>query len=105
MIPFTFSTFPMDRLMVYLSNEEFLVYFAEEIDKKILEEFIIQYSALSDDSGIRLYPLSYVRSAEIYEFKEDNIKKMDGNLYLPFLKEFEKEKLLNEKHSKENQSL
>lgn len=41
MIPFTFSTFPMDRLMVYLSNEEFLAYFAEEIDKKILEEFII----------------------------------------------------------------
>lgn len=46
--------------------------------------------------------LSYDRSSKIYKFKEDNIQKMDGNLYLPFLKEIEKEKLLNEKYSKEN---
>lgn len=100
--PFTFSTFPMDRLMVYLSNEESLAYFAEEIDTEILEEFIILYSASSNDSGIRLYPLSYDRTSKVYEFKENNIQKMDGNLYLPFLKEIEKEKLLNEKCSKES---
>lgn len=101
-IPFTFSTFPMDRLMVYLSNKESLAYFAEEIDTEILEEFIILYSVSSNDSGIRLYPLSYDKISDVYEFKEDNIQKMDGNLYLPFLKEIEKEKLLNEKYSKEN---
>ena len=101
-IPFTFSAFPMDRLMVYLSNEESLAYFSEEIDTDILEEFIILYSASSDDNGIRLYPLSYDRDSEVYEFKEDNVQKMDGNLYLPFLTEIEKEKLLNEKYSKEN---
>lgn len=45
---------------------------------------------------------AYDSSYKIYEFKKDNIQKMDGNLYLPFLKEIEKEKLLNEKYSKEN---
>lgn len=31
-LPFTFSSFPMDRLLVYLANEESLPYFAENID-------------------------------------------------------------------------
>lgn len=101
-ITFTFSTFRIDRLIVYLLNEEFLAYFSEETDTEILEEFIILYSASSEDNEIRLYPMSYDKTSEVYEFKDDNVQKIDGNLYLPFLKEIEKEKLLNEKYNKEN---
>lgn len=87
---------------MYLLNEEFLAYFSEETDTEILEEFIILYSASSEDNEIRLYPMSYDKTSEVYEFKDDNVQKIDGNLYLPFLKEIEKEKLLNEKYNKEN---
>lgn len=100
-MPFTFSSFSMDRLLVYLANEESLPYFSEQIDKRILEDFLILYSISSADNEMKLYPLSYDKNAKAYDFKEKNIQKMDGHLYLPFIEEIEKEKLLNQKYREE----
>lgn len=90
-LPFTFSSFPMDRLLVYLANEESLPYFAENIDKDMLEEFIIMYSVAAQENEPKLYPLTYDETANAYIIKEVNIEKMDGKLYLPFVDEIKKE--------------
>lgn len=99
-MPFTFSSFPMDRLVVYLANEESLSYFSEQLDKKILEEFITLYSVSPEDSEAKFYPLYYDKATKAYIIKEKNIQRMNDNLYLPFIEEIEKERLLAQKYQK-----
>ena len=62
---------------------------------------VCQYSVSPEDSGARLYPLSYDKDTKAYTIKEENFQRMYDNLYLPFIEEIEK-KITYSKVSKEN---
>ena len=44
MMPFTFSNFSVDRLLVYLTNCESYSYFGKHLPKKLVEKVILLYS-------------------------------------------------------------
>lgn len=44
MMPFTFSNFSVDRLLVYLANQESYSYFGKHLPKKLVEKAILLYS-------------------------------------------------------------
>lgn len=94
----TFSTFSMDRLLAFLANEESLPYFTKELDKKFFEQPIILYIVSSESNDAKLYPLTYDKSSKAYGFKESNLELLDGQLYLPFIEELEKKRLLNKEY-------
>ncbi|MBF2483838.1 helix-turn-helix domain-containing protein [Listeria welshimeri] len=94
----TFSTFSMDRLLAFLANEESLPCFTKELDTEFLEQPIILYIVSSESNDAKFYPLTYDKSSKAYGFKESNLELLDGQLYLPFVKEVEKNRLLNKEY-------
>lgn len=94
----TFSTFSMDRLLAFLANEESLPYFTKKLDKKFLEQTIILYIVSSESNETKLYPLTYDKQQKAYIYKASNQQLLDGQLYLPFIEELEKKRLLNKEY-------
>lgn len=96
MMPFTFSNFSVDRLLVYLANQESYSYFGKHLPKKLVEKVILLYSIDQSTGDVRIAPLVYSKETASYQYTEDNQYLLEQQyLYLPFVMEVEKEHLLN----------
>ena len=95
-MPFTFSNFSVDRLLVYLANQEYYSYFGKHLPKKLVEKAILLYSINQLTGDVRIAPLVYSTETASYQYTEDNQYLLEQQyLYLPFVMEVEKERLLN----------
>ncbi|WAT24876.1 helix-turn-helix domain-containing protein [Aerococcus urinaeequi] len=96
MMPFIFSNFSVDRLLVYLANQESYSYFGKHLPKKLVENAILLYSINQSTGDVRIAPLVYSKETASYQYTEANQYLLEQQyLYLPFAMEIEKERLLN----------
>ncbi len=96
MMPFTFSNFSVDRILVYLANQKSYSYFGKHLPKELGEKAILLYSINQLTSDVRIAPLVYSEETASYQYTEDNQYLLEQQyLYLPFVMEVEKERLLN----------
>lgn len=95
-LPFTFSSFSVDCLLVYLANQESYSYFGKHLPKELGEKVILLYSINQLTGDVRIAPLVYSKETASYQYTEDNLYLLEEQyLYLPFAMEIEKERLLN----------
>ncbi|WP_276532381.1 IS21 family transposase [Enterococcus italicus] len=86
----------VDRLLVYLANQESYSYFGKHLPKKLVEKAILLYSINQSTGDVRIAPLVYSKETASYQYTEDNQYLLEQRyLYLPFVMEVEKERLLN----------
>lgn len=100
-MPATFADFNRNRLLVYLSNEESLPYFAQNLEKELLEKTILLYTLDKEENEVKLAPLSFSKRTKSYQFEKENLSLLTEQfLYYPFVQEIEKIRLFNKAYDK-----
>lgn len=95
-MPFTFSSFSVDRLLVYLANKDSYSYFGKHLPKNLFEKAILLYSFNQVTGETRIAPLVYSKETDSYQYTEANQYLLEQQfLYMPFTIEIEKDRLLN----------
>lgn len=89
-MPFTFAEHSISRLMIFLTNFESIKYFSKNLEEEMRGKSVVLYSLNDERQELSLYPLTFSESSQVYQFVEQNFKKIEGKLYLPFVEEVAK---------------
>lgn len=95
LIPFTFANPSISRLLIFLTNQESLSFFTKNINKEWQGKPLALYFLDEKTQEFRLYPLTFSKENGLYQFEENNFELFKDCLYLPFVEEISKQRLLN----------